>query len=338
MRAFWAVIALSIFIFSSSASVNKGTIKFIEGKADVLRGIQRINAKLGQVLNAGDIINVRENSQVSIELQDTGLLKISARTKFQIPKTEKTSTKTSKITLFFGGLWVKAKKLAKGESFEIKTPTATAGVRGTEFGTDFEPADDTSYQALDSMSGDFDSNAFESAEGETGVDVSEGEVEAIDDSGNTFAVTPGFSFSAAPEGARVEYNPVKVQQRQNKADSTPDDNSAAAKAKAQQAEKAAQAKLDAAKKRAANQAARRAAEAKRKARQQKQRDEAKKRAAEAKKKAAAEAKKKETRKNYEKFMELVKKNPPRGFKDILEYSMILSYYTKELNNKTLRLM
>tara|TARA_B100000242_G_scaffold282676_1_gene244165 strand:- start:995 stop:1240 length:246 start_codon:yes stop_codon:yes gene_type:complete len=51
----------------------------------------------------------------------------------------------------------------------------------------------------------------------------------------------------------------------------------------------------------------------------------------------AEAKKKETRKNYEKFMELVKKNPPRGFKDILEYSMILSYYTKELDDKTLTL-
>ena len=59
--------------------------------------------------------------------------------------------------------------------------------------------------------------------------------------------------------------------------------------------------------------------------------------AEAEKKAA-QAKKKETRKNYEKFMELVKKNPPRGFKDILEYSMILSYYTKELDDKTLRLM
>ena len=59
--------------------------------------------------------------------------------------------------------------------------------------------------------------------------------------------------------------------------------------------------------------------------------------AEARKKAA-EARKKETRRNYEKFMELVKKNPPKGFKDILEYSMILSYYTKELDDKTLRLM
>ena len=65
--------------------------------------------------------------------------------------------------------------------------------------------------------------------------------------------------------------------------------------------------------------------------------EAKKRVAEAEKRAA-EAKKKTTEKNYEKFMELVKKNPPRGFKDILEYSMILSYYTKELDDKTLKLM
>ena len=65
--------------------------------------------------------------------------------------------------------------------------------------------------------------------------------------------------------------------------------------------------------------------------------EAKKKAAEAEKRAT-EAKKKTTEKNYEKFMELVKKNPPRGFKDILEYSMILSYYTKELDDKTLRLM
>ena len=55
-------------------------------------------------------------------------------------------------------------------------------------------------------------------------------------------------------------------------------------------------------------------------------------------KKAAKAEKKTTEKNYEKFMELVKKNPPRGFKDILEYSMILSYYTKELDDKTLRLM
>jgi hypothetical protein len=65
--------------------------------------------------------------------------------------------------------------------------------------------------------------------------------------------------------------------------------------------------------------------------------EAKKKAAEAEKRAA-EAEKKTTEQNYEKFMELVKKNPPRGFKDILEYSMILSYYTKELDDKTLRLM
>ena len=55
-------------------------------------------------------------------------------------------------------------------------------------------------------------------------------------------------------------------------------------------------------------------------------------------KREAEAAEQKKRQNYEKFMELVKKNPPNSFKDILEYSMILSYYTKELDDKTLRIM
>lgn len=39
-------------------------------------------------------------------------------------------------------------------------------------------------------------------------------------------------------------------------------------------------------------------------------------------------KKPEKKFNHDKFMEMVKKNPPRSFKDVLEYSMISSYYTK----------
>jgi len=58
----------------------------------------------------------------------------------------------------------------------------------------------------------------------------------------------------------------------------------------------------------------------------------------AKKKEKEEKERVRKEENYKKFKELVKKNPPSSFKDILEYSMILSYYTKELNNKKLTLM
>ena len=58
----------------------------------------------------------------------------------------------------------------------------------------------------------------------------------------------------------------------------------------------------------------------------------------AKKKEEEEKERVRKEENYKKFKELVKKNPPSSFKDILEYSMILSYYTKELNNKKLTLM
>ena len=293
MKIWWTLLAFMTLTFSPCAATQKGSVKYIQGKADILRGIQRITAKVGSGLNAGDILNVRENSQASIELKGTGLLKISARTKFQIPKTEESSERTSNITLFFGSIWIKAKKLIQGDSLEIKTPTATAGVRGTEFGTDFQPTDNSGYELLENMTDNFDSSLYASVQGETEVDVSEGEVEAMDESGNTFAVTPGFSFSAAPSGSRVEYNPVKVQERQNRADATPDDNSAEAKAKAQRAEKAAQSKIEAAKKRAADLAARKAAEAKRKASEEKKRREARKREAERKKKAEEARKKRE---------------------------------------------
>lgn len=295
---------LSLLFLSLSISfgaVDKGVVKFKKGKAFISRGMQNLPANLGTILKAGDIIDVAKNSQVSIELNGTGLLKISERTRFQIPRAEEAKEKTSKVTLFFGGLWVKAQKLLKGESFEIKTPTATAGVRGTEFGTGFEPSSDEAMEQLASM--ESDDAGFEAIDGSTEVDVSEGEVEAVDDSGNSFAVTAGFSFAGSSGGAQVRFDPVKVAQRQVRADATPEDNSEGAKRKAARAQAAAQEKLQAARKRAANQAARRAAEAKRKAAQQQRRKEkaaaakraaeARKKAAEAKKKAEAERKKKE---------------------------------------------
>jgi len=295
---------LSLLFLSLSISfgaIDKGVVKFKKGKAFISRGMQNLPANLGTILKAGDIIDVAKNSQVSIELNGTGLLKISERTRFQIPRAEEAKEKTSKVTLFFGGLWVKAQKLLKGESFEIKTPTATAGVRGTEFGTGFEPSSDEAMEQLASM--ESDDAVFEAINGSTEVDVSEGEVEAVDDSGNSFAVTAGFSFAGSSGGAQVKFDPVKVAQRQVRADATPEDNSEGAKRKAARAQAAAQEKLQAARKRAANQAARRAAEAKRKAAQEQRRKEkaeaakkaaeARKKAAEAKKKAEAQRKKKE---------------------------------------------
>ncbi|MCJ8344433.1 FecR domain-containing protein, partial [bacterium] len=138
MRSFILIFFL-LCTYQLGAGIDKGSVAFIKGRAFIERGIKTLPAKLGSILKVGDKVNVEEGSQVSIELFGSGLIKITEKTSFQIPETEAGSERTSKISLFFGGLWVKAKKLLKGESFEIKTPTATAGVRGTTLGTEYDP-------------------------------------------------------------------------------------------------------------------------------------------------------------------------------------------------------
>ncbi len=50
-----------------------------------------------------------------------------------------TGTFNTYVKSFGGFLRAKVSKLGKGSSFQVETPTAVAGVRGTEFSMDFDP-------------------------------------------------------------------------------------------------------------------------------------------------------------------------------------------------------
>lgn len=109
-----AIILGLVFTASFWAAEEKGVITYSEGRAFVVRGVRTIPAKVGTILMAGDVVAVEEGSAVSIDLTNTGLLKISEKTKFEIPQTQATEERTSSISLFFGGIWTEAKKTDSG--------------------------------------------------------------------------------------------------------------------------------------------------------------------------------------------------------------------------------
>jgi hypothetical protein len=205
------------------AAEEKGVITYSEGRAFVVRGVRTIPAKVGTILMAGDVVAVEEGSAVSIDLTNTGLLKISEKTKFEIPQTQAQEERTSSISLFFGGIWTEAKKLIQGESFEIKTPTATAGVRGTVFGTNFD-------ETTGSMSAVVES----------------GHVVASDGSGNSVDLFQGMVGVASTSGMEAKVDPVAVAKASISAAQVLDSNTPEAKKKAE----AAKAEAEAAKKKA----------------------------------------------------------------------------------------
>lgn len=120
------------------ASVEKAaTISAMLQYADVLRRSvpTRLKASYGMELTWNDTVQTDPNGRVRIRMNDDSLLSIGANSQLRISSHDSQTHKTQ-VELAYGLLRAQIKKLAAGEVFEVRTPTAVAGVIGTDFGID----------------------------------------------------------------------------------------------------------------------------------------------------------------------------------------------------------
>jgi hypothetical protein len=108
--------------------VEVGRITYSKGNTAIIRKSRMVPAIVGEGLICGDQISVQKGAEVTIIL-DSENIKINENTIFKIPAC-KEEAESSKIVLFFKNAWNTIKEKIRGESFEAKTLTATAGVRG----------------------------------------------------------------------------------------------------------------------------------------------------------------------------------------------------------------
>lgn len=106
-----------------------GEITFKKGRVLIERGIDIIPGRVGTKLKFGDTVVVEEGAEAAISL-DSGLIKVTQKTKYMIPIPESYNSDTSLFSLALGKTWCEAKEILKGNSFEIKTPSGGGGVRG----------------------------------------------------------------------------------------------------------------------------------------------------------------------------------------------------------------
>ena len=90
-------------------------------------------AEINQPLYAGDEIRTKKGASCEIEFKTESIVRLDENTDFKIHEVKETSkgNKTS-VQLFTGKILNVVSKTANS-SFEVKTPTSIAGVRGTEF-------------------------------------------------------------------------------------------------------------------------------------------------------------------------------------------------------------
>lgn len=99
-----------------------------------------IPAKIGIVLNQGDIVRTKANSFAVLNLDgdaQTATVEVKENSQLRLAEIieDKTAgTQNTLLDLAVGEILIKAKKLHSERSkFEVKTPTSIVGVRGTTF-------------------------------------------------------------------------------------------------------------------------------------------------------------------------------------------------------------
>ncbi len=116
-------------------------ITYLVGSVSVFRGGSSFTASLGSRLKGGDIVKTRDRSRVEITLDGGSLVRLSSNSELTIERSSTSGLATSTVISSTGGrLWSNVTPFTNAESnYVVKTPTATAAVRGTVFRTDIYP-------------------------------------------------------------------------------------------------------------------------------------------------------------------------------------------------------
>jgi hypothetical protein len=136
------VLILAVFLamaFSGAyADTGKATIMDFEGTALVKKAGAKefIDADVDMELTTGDQLVTKEKSRVDLVFDDdNSILRVEENTDMTVIKLEKTkTTRNSLISVILGKVITKINKVEGVENnFQVRTPSAIAAVKGTEF-------------------------------------------------------------------------------------------------------------------------------------------------------------------------------------------------------------
>lgn len=148
MKLFVNTILLTlIFSLPAFAQNVQGVFMVVKGDVKLTTSGKTDPAKVGTKVSPGDTITSGPDSRAKVVMADKNVINISPDSKITIEKYENDGKdkKNVELKVEYGKLRASVEQKYDGEKskFNIKTPTAVAGVRGTDFLTGFNAANRT---------------------------------------------------------------------------------------------------------------------------------------------------------------------------------------------------
>ena len=133
-----AALMVSVLCPAAYAADDAGVVKTSQGKVLILRDGESIPAAVGSIVRQGDVLRTAEGASAGVMLKDDTRVALGPNSQVALDQFA-FNANTNEGTLFvsvlkgtlsmISGLLVKANPQRVG----VKTPTATIGIRGTEF-------------------------------------------------------------------------------------------------------------------------------------------------------------------------------------------------------------
>jgi len=124
-----------------------GTVAEFEGSADIGRGGAWTPAAIGAPVEQGDQLRTGKPGRFKIVFQDDSVLSVSEQSLVVVSE-QVFDPANSKARSYFDLIHGKLNSIVSdyygrpGSSYQVKTATAVAGVRGTEFSVSYDPDDE----------------------------------------------------------------------------------------------------------------------------------------------------------------------------------------------------
>lgn len=114
------------------------------------KGVARfVPLKLGDQVHAGDVIRTGFGGRVEITISEKRVFRVGQASEVELPELEDDKDKgiRAKFNLLLGRFWagiIRPIKSTQTEKFQVQTATAVIGVKGTQFGVDYDKKEDAS--------------------------------------------------------------------------------------------------------------------------------------------------------------------------------------------------
>lgn len=146
-RLFFA--ALFVLVAQHASAQSAGTITAVEPSAEVGRGGVWTAAVAGATLQVGDVLRTGRPGRLSVGLQDESVIVVSDGSELVIDEqllAPERGTARTVLGLVQGKIRALVSDYYQGRrgGFDVKTPTALAGVRGTDFIVGYDPETEVS--------------------------------------------------------------------------------------------------------------------------------------------------------------------------------------------------